>query len=438
MDGAWMKIFEDTATRERCHIFRMLETQPAHLSFHTPGHKASGWDITELAYSDNLSCPRGCIAEAEKDIAELLGAEKSFLLTDGSTAGVLSILYAAKLLGVEKIALCEDAHKSVYNGCKLLKIQPLVYPRSTRGKIPFVPTVSALNAEYAAIFDEADALFFTSPDYYGNCADLRGAREYCDKTKKLLLVDGAHGGHMKKDARHARFFADMWVDGAHKSLPALTQGAVVSAAQGFADALQEGVDIFRTTSPSYPVMASVEYAMKYPENTALELAVAEYKKTQPKRIYQNGDWTKLCAIFGERAFEAEKALQADGIYPEFCDGNVILFYLSPATKAQDFEALKEKLDGLFLRYPFCGEEQTKNTGKRIPAPLVFTESETEWAPISEAENRICARICGMFPPCVPLLSVGEKVTAEKLALLKSADNVFGLKDGKICVCKREK
>ena len=403
----------------------MLESQPAHISFHTPGHKGGDWDITELAYSDNLACPRGCIAQAEADITEILGAEKSFILTDGSTCGVLSMLYAAKRMGAKKIALCENAHKSVYNGCKLLELQPLVYPRSTCGKIPFEPPMSVLIAENKAVFEEADALFFTSPDYYGNCADLRGARAYCNEKKKLLLVDGAHGGHLKDDTRHARFYADMWVDGVHKSLPALTQGAVVSAAQGFADALYKGVDIFRTTSPSYPVMASVEYAVKYPENKALELAVAEYKKTQPQRIYQNADWTKLCAIFGEAAFDAERELEKNGLYVEFCDGNVVMLYLSPATKAQDFERAKDLLSALFLKYPLTDEKRVE----RVPAPLIFKENGTEWVDISGAENKICAQICGLFPPCVPLLSIGEQITAEKLSLLQQADNVFGLKNG---------
>ena len=434
MGAVWAKIFEDKATRERCHILRMLESQPTHISFHTPGHKIGGWDITELPYSDNLACPRGCIAQAETDITEIFGAEKSFILTDGSTCGVLSMLYAAKQLGVSKLALCEDAHKSVYNGCKLLDIQPLVYPRSTRGKIPFAPTVSALNAENLAIFEEADALFFTSPDYYGNCADLRGAREYCNEKKKLLLVDGAHGGHLKEDTRHARFYADMWVDGVHKSLPALTQGAVVSAAQGFAEALYKGVDIFRTTSPSYPVMASVEYAVKYPRNSELEFAVAEYKQAQPQRIYQNADWTKLCTVFGKFAFNAERELEEKGVYPEFCDGNVVMLYLSPATKTQDFERLKEILNALFIKYPLLEEKELE----RVPAPLVFGKNGTEWLDISRAENRICAQICGLFPPCVPLLSVGERITAEKLSLLQKADNVFGVKGGKICVFKQEK
>ena len=115
------KIFKDESTLKKCKIAQMLLSQPPHISFHTPGHKTAGWDVTELDYTDNLSAPNGCIAEAEKDIAEILGAHKSFILTDGSTSGVLSMLYAAKSLGVKRILTCESAHKSVFNGCAALE-----------------------------------------------------------------------------------------------------------------------------------------------------------------------------------------------------------------------------------------------------------------------------------------------------------------------------
>ena len=105
----------DEAVLAKCKIYQMLSAHARgrHLSFHTPGHKVGAWDITELGFSDNLSCPRGCIAEAEKDIANILGAKKSFILTDGSTSGVLAILHAAKGCGVKKIAFCEASHKSL-------------------------------------------------------------------------------------------------------------------------------------------------------------------------------------------------------------------------------------------------------------------------------------------------------------------------------------
>lgn len=416
-----------------CKIYQMLSAHACgrHLSFHTPGHKNGAWDITELPFSDNLSCPQGCIAEAEKDIAEILGAKRSFILTDGSTSGVLSMLYAAKKFGVQKIAVCDGSHKSVFNGCAALGLTPLVYACYENKKIPLHPTMYELKRDFWEIFEAADALFFTSPDYYGNVVDWEGIRTYCDRTGKPLLVDGAHGGHLHVHKNlYAGEYADLWVDGVHKSLPALTQGAVVSAkSEKLAEYLREAVDIFRTTSPSYPIMASVEYAVKYPENKELEQAVRSFCAGND-RLYQNADWTKVCALFGEYAFEVAKELEAEGIYPEFCDGNVVMFYLSPATPFEEFEVLQSRLRELFEKYPY----QLKMETQRVLAPIVFDHNrETEWVDYDEAAGKICAGNCGLFPPCTPLIFMGERVTEEKLVILKKADNVFGSNQKKILV-----
>ena len=429
------KFLKDKKTLEACKIYQMLRAHACekHISFHTPGHKVGEWDITELSFSDNLSCPHGCIAEAERDIATILGATKSFILTDGSTAGVLSMLQAAKSLGVKTIAVCEASHKSVFNGCMALGLTPLVYPCEYREKIPFTPTMYALNEKYGELFAQAEALFFTSPDYYGNVADWVSIKEYCDKTGKLLLVDGAHGGHLHHDkGLHASGYADMWVDGVHKSLPAFTQGAVVSAGnEKAAVALENAVDIFRTTSPSYPIMASVEYAVKYPRNEALEKAVKSFQ--QHERVYQNEDWTKLCVRFGEKAFEVEKQLEQEGIYAEFCDGENLTFYLSPATSNEEFSLLTARLTELFEKYPLMEGK----TVQPIPAPVVLMDKPTEWVALDEADGRVCARLCGLFPPCVPLFQIGEVITKEKIEKMKKANNVFGLKDGKILTFQEE-
>ena len=398
---------------KNCRIYQMLAKngKKKHFSFHTPGHKIGKWDITELSYSDNLACPQGCIAEAEREIAEILGGYKSFILTDGSTAGVLSMLYAAKTLGVKTVAVFEKSHKSIFNGCKLMGIVPLLYTQK----------------------QDADALLITSPDYYGNIEDLSALRKYCDEKGKLLLIDGAHGGHLHFDkSLYAGAYADMWVDGVHKSLPALTQGAVVSARnEQCAAALREGVNVFRTTSPSYPIMASVEYAVKYPRNEDLEKDVQAYVDGCD-RIAKSMDWTKICALFGENAFDAEKALWERGIYPEFCDGNVVMLYLSPATTKREFAILKKELKKLFERYPYTPKKEVE----RIHTPFLFDENaQTEWVELEAAEGRICAADCGLFPPCTPLIRAGERIEKEKIELLNKASNVYGLLDKKILVRK---
>lgn len=414
-----LQIFTDKKTLARCHIYQMLKTQSGkrHFSFHTPGHKQGKWDITELSFSDNLASPRGCIAEAEKDIAEILGAKQSFILTDGSTSGVLSVLFAAKRLGVEKIAVCTASHKSVFNGCALLGLKPVVYGEKE---------------DFVSALKNADALFLTSPNYYGNIPSLQTARALCTQENKLLLADGAHGGHLHFDKNlYAGAYADMWVDGVHKSLPALTQGAVVSAKdEQTANALRLAVDTFRTTSPSYPIMASVEYAVKFPRNEALEKEVRKYADTQ-ERITVGQDYTKLCVKIGKRAFEAEQELEKDGFFAEFCDGETVMFYLSPATDKKAFALLKKRLQKLLDKYPFEAVE-------RVPAPVLLqTDGETEEVDISQAIGRICAENCGLFPPCTPLLFVGEFISAEKIALLQSATHTFGIYENKIKVFKQD-
>ena len=331
----------DKETLKACAIFSMLKTHAKrrHVSFHMPGNKWGKWDITELSFSDNLSSPSGCIAAAERDIARILGADRSFILTNGSTSGVFSMLDAAKRAGVKTVAAPQASHKSLFNACALLGLTPFLFTQKTQKGVPAPLTEQDLATEkgedgaFMRAFENADALFLTLPDYYGNVPDLKRLRALCEKSGKLLLIDGAHGGHLHFDKTvYAGASADMWVDGVHKSLPALTQGAIVSArTPALSELLGESVGTFRSTSPSYPVMASVEYAVKYPRNVALEAEVRAFVAAHKDRLYQNKDWTKVCALFGNAAFEVQDELERRGIYPEFADGNAVLFYLSPAT-----------------------------------------------------------------------------------------------------------
>ena len=135
----------------------------------------------------------------------------------------------------------------------------------------------------------------------------------------------------------------------------------------------------------------------------------------------------------------EADLEKQGIYPEFCDGNCIMFYFSPATPKRDFLALKKRLEVLFSQYPLSVKEEQKNENKElqlVPAPLVFDKREVEWVFFDEAEGRVCARLCGLFPPCTPLLLVGEKISRERIELFKQANNVFGVENASILVYKK--
>lgn len=325
----------------KLYIQTMLDGQGKHLSFHTPGHKRAGEDITELSYSDNLLSPSGVIARAEEDAARILGAARSFFLTDGSTCGVFSMLYALSLAGVKRLAVPEYSHRSVRNACTVLGIEMVVIPQEVRFGIPSQPKAEAAEKALKA----ADALLVTSPDYYGYLAPMSELKALCATHAKPFVIDGAHGSHLHFSDMYAGNYADLWVDGVHKSLPARTQGAVVSAkTEAWAELLQRGVRTFRTTSPSYPILASVEYAVKYPRNEEIEGLAQDCKRTLG--ALENDDWSKIVLPFGESAKIAQTTLEKEGIYPEFCDGNYLMFYLSPCTKKGELKRLVRSVKGL--------------------------------------------------------------------------------------------
>lgn len=403
----------------KLHIADMLKGQKGHVSFHTPGHKRAGGDITELRYSDNLMHPTGVILRAEEDIATILHADKSYILTDGSTAGIFSMIYALKAAGMTRLAAPAYCHASVKNACRVMGVQIVECCARRKNGIPAQPSAE----ELADALQNADALLLTSPDYYGFFAPLEEARALCTAANKPLLIDGAHGAHLHFTKAHAGFYADMWVDGAHKSLPALTQGAVVSAKGKWAQPLGAAVRMFRTSSPSYPIMASVEYAVKYPRNEAIERAAETFKRDLV--AVPNDDWSKILIAFGANCDLAQEYLESRGVYPEFNDGNYLMFYLSPCTK----RAHLEKLAALLKRLPRAEvEDEEIQAGRK-------GQTHT-WVPVNEAIGRVCALECGLFPPCVPLLREGDTVTAGAAARLAKG-NAFGLRKGMICVYAEE-
>ncbi len=403
------------------HIADALKQNRGHISFHTPGHKRTGGgDLTELSYTDNLSSPTGAIARAEEDVARILGAKKSFILTDGSTSGVMSMLYALKRAGANSVALSPYSHKSVKNGCMLCGLKAVEITVRTLSGIPLQPSAE----EIARALSGADALLLTSPDYYGFFPPLNEARELTKNAGKPLLLDGAHGAHLHFTDEYAGKYADLWVDGAHKSLPALTQGAVVSANGEYAAFLKEAVGVFRTTSPSYPIMASVERAVKYPRKISIERAAQRLKRELG--AIENDDWTKIVLPYGDNATRAQRYFEEHGVYPEFNDGNYLMFYLSPCTKENELKTL-----GALARavpYGRIADEDIRH---------IACGRKTEKVLLADAVGRVCAREAGFFPPCIPLLRAGDIIGADAAARLQRADGAFGIEDGKVLVYLEE-
>ena len=424
-----------------------------------PGHKARGdfnlkfpispLDITELTYSDNLFCPEGIILKAQKEIAEILGSLKSYILTDGSTSGVLSMLYAVKDRG-NKIIVPRNCHQSVWNGCKIFGLEPVIVQGGIKDGLLTPPAPEKIRGLLEKDGD-IGAMIVTSPDYYGRVAPLEEYSKILKSKNKILIVDGAHGSHLAFEQNrrgYAGVNADLWVDGVHKSLPVLTQGAIVSVNnKELVPSLEEGLNIFRTTSPSYPIMASVEYGIKFVKNNGKLLsdaktAVSNFRKNCVLPILPTDDWTKIVVDFsaeGISADEALKFLEEKGIYAELSDGRYIIFYASVMTTVSDLDrlncAVAEAVSNKNLKNTYTERPSVAQSGGALDFRQALT-GKRELISLSTAEGRICAVNAGITPPCIPAVVMGERITKEAIKVLSSAKTTFGLADGKIWVVKK--
>lgn len=425
-----------------------------------PGHKNSGEfkshfpiasiDLTELDVTDDLSCPSGIIKKAQEDIAEILGAKHAFITTDGSSSGVLSMLFVAQAYG-NKIIVPRNSHKSVFNACRLFNIEPVIVQGEEADGVLMPPSPELI--ETLVVNDvNISGMVITSPDYYGNIAPLDLYADVLAKYERLLFVDGAHGTHLalsENRTGYAGVYADMWVDGAHKSLPTLTQGAIVCLNnEKLLSRAQEALSVFRTTSPSFPVMASVEYGVKYFVNNPKYLARAMNAVYELKtglegiKIYPTQDWTKFAVDFeplGISPYLAQALLEKKGIYPELNDGRYILFYFSPSVEPFHINELKNVL--LWV----CAQKKLQNTYVDVPPVptadrtysfLYAYRQKTEWVPLKNAVGKMCADNAGITPPCLPVVIAGEIVSEAAVQALSKAKQTFGVVNGKIKVVKR--
>jgi len=436
--------------------------------FHMPGHKANRkyfpifkdavYDITELSFSDCLENPDGVIAEAESDVAEILGAKRSFFVTDGSTCAIFSALYSAKKFG-SKIIIGRNSHKSVYNACALLGIEPFILKPNDFDGVLLPPT--PLDIEEAFKKEkESCGVLITSPDYYGNIAEYEQIRKICDKYGKLMIVDGAHGAYLKFDADnsleashvyYAGDFADIWVDGAHKTLPSLTQSAILNVNdERLIEGCLEGLNIFRTTSPSYPIMASIEYGVKFMaqngakliDNIKRELALVKTRLSKRGvKIYGASTTLQLAIDFGGMGISpylAQEELEKRKIYAEMNDGRYILFYITATTTSSQLSKLERAIKHIARVKSF------KNTYEGAPdyvcgvkkfsylTALSFSSNEV---PLEKAIGKVSAQNIGITPPCFPLIIAGEVITKESVENLKKARYTFGVKEGAVKVIK---
>jgi len=234
-------------------------------NFFMPGHKGtlSPLDVTEFPETGDLSDSSGVFAAAEAELAKIFGAERSFILVNGSTVGNFAMILATCESG-DKLLVDSDCHRSIPNALRLFGITPIYIERdvhlnsSLKGGInPYV--VQQMLKKHKKI----KGAIITSPTYYGICSDIRAIAEILHDKGKFLLVDEAHGAHfcfsenLPQTAMEQG--ADMCVMSAHKTLPAPGQTAILNIGKSFADnpKIKEYLNMLQTSSPSFMLISQM-------------------------------------------------------------------------------------------------------------------------------------------------------------------------------------
>lgn len=316
------------------------------LRLHTPGHKGElcNLDITELT---DGSFPLPQIAAAERDIAKAFGTEHARMLECGSSQGIkAAIMYANRSAVID----C-NSHRAVYDGFKLSGKS--VVAAGVKNRI----TPLTVDEIESALTPEIGAVVITSPTYFGYCADVEAIGAFCKQRGLMFIIDGAHGAHFGASTLLPQTFAehcDICNVSAHKTLNALTQGAILLDnldAAGHGE-LEEKVRLLGTTSPSYLIYASIESAVKTArekesENAYAELfgAVNDIKTRLP--FLHNDDFTRLvfdCEKANVTPDKLNAALCAAGCYAELVSDKYIVFLLTASDTSQTVEQLERAID----------------------------------------------------------------------------------------------
>lgn len=445
--------------------------------FHMPGHKRQvehgllrefpnpfQIDLTEIEGFDDLHHAEGILRESMDKAAEIYGAERSYYLVNGSTGGILSaVSWAADRAAEPVILMARNCHKSVYHGVFLNRLSVgYLYPQMIEdfglqgGLLP--KNVEAMLITHP----QAAAVFIVSPTYDGVVSDVRAIAEICHRYQVPLIVDEAHGAHFPfwdGPVSALEQGADLVIQSLHKTLPSLTQTAILHVRKGFTDVqrLEYFLQLYQSSSPSYVFMAAMERCTAYMDGPGRqELRVfrkrveklrrklrmmkglrlldvgmnAEGKRENEKRrdgVYDL-DPSKIvvsCAGTGLSGEELMEKLRRDyGLELEMCGVD----YVTAITTFMDTEEMLVRLGAAFLaidRELSLSAENQKNGGKsssegsraalRERPEAVCTMAEARRFPgeeilIKESVGRVSKEFVYAYPPGIPILTPGERIS----------------------------
>ncbi len=456
-------------SQERAPIYEALEEfkKMRVVPFDVPGHKRGrgnpeltrllgeacvSMDVNSMKPLDNLCHPVSVIREAEELAAQAFGAAHAFLMVGGTTSAVQSMILSVAKRG-DEIILPRNVHRSVMGAMVLCGAIPVyVNPEcDDRLGIPLGMSVAAVKKAIEE-HPRAKAILVNNPTYYGICSDIRSIVKLAHEKGMLCLADEAHGTHfyfgegLPVSAMAAG--ADMAAVSMHKSGGSLTQSSLLLTGPAVsAGYVRQIINLTQTTSGSYLLLSSLDIsrrnlALRGKEAFARVVELANYARKEINAIggyyaYSreliNGDSiydfdvTKLSVNtldVGLAGIEVYDLLRDEyDIQIEFGDLGNILAYLSIGDRPREIERLVSALSEVRRRF---GRDKSGLMKQEYIDPEVAVSpqdafySEKESLPIRETAGRVCSEFVMCYPPGIPILAPGERITKEILDYIEYA------------------
>lgn len=409
-------------------------------------------DLSEIEGLDNLQNPSGVILKSQQHSAKVYGARETFYLTNGSSSGILALFLATVQLG-DKVLVARNSHKSVINALVLTGATPLWAEVNWDNKWD-MPTVVDSNeiAKNLDLNPDIKMVFITNPSYYGVITDIKPIAEICRQKNVILAVDEAHGAlwNFSKSFPEPAILsnADISVQSLHKTACSLTPGALLHLSANSkvsAEKIQQSLNLISTTSPSYPILASIEGCINYLSVDYAKLNIKSLLKNIAdfkKELEQTGEFeflndnenfkvdpTKLfIKLKGVSGFELDDFLQTKTtVEIELSNNTGILAITGIGTNKVKLDQLKAALLKAAKKLP---KTQTsvnfKNqliNPKILMTPEKAFKSNSRRVQFKDSLGMIAAETIVKYPPGVPVLILGEEITSEHLNLLKDQEKI---------------
>lgn len=459
--------------------------------FSMPGHKMGRafneevkrilleGDLTEVEGLDNLHNPEGIIKDAQDKLTKLYNSKQSYFLVNGSTCGNLIMIFATLNEG-DKVLVERNCHRSIMNAIILRKLKPIFIKNKYNKKLkaPIGVDLEHLD-EVLSVESNIKGIILTYPNYYGIGLGIQNIIELCRRKDIKVLIDSAHGAHygFNKELPKSpqELGADIVVMSAHKTLPSLTQTSYLHVNNlEYIDKVEFYKGIFMSTSPSYMMMMSLDYARNYLENYGdndyknLIRVIRNFNEKIKNITYLNivdkkflcencdEDKSRMCGrcnlqydlsrivINLKNGYNGNKLLEyliENNVQCEMSDNKNIVLIPSPFNTKEDFEILYKALLNCNSEIIKSQEQNFYDVDipKRRFMPYEIIQKESEEVSFKSSLGRVAFENIVPYPPGVPMLVSGEIIEEKHIKHIESYINekitVMGVNNHYIKVVK---